>query len=162
MTDSIVIDVDAGTAACNESGLDSIAGFEVVIGGQNDDTFLIAFEGYTDDLTLTGGGGDDTYALSFETTADGLAVRAFQITDFGPGDVVTAGQDRYRSGSGHSSDQSMDYTAAAPATTLRAAEVQHETRGDFDYTILQIANAEGDDVFEITLNGYLDIWIDQH
>ena len=80
---SLHIDFIAGTATGAETGLDTISGFEVVMGGAGDDIFTVGGE----QMRLTGGEGEDTFVFELpEDVSQPMLVH--DILDFVAGDRI--------------------------------------------------------------------------
>ena len=94
-TMSITVDLGRGSAEGREIGMDLIAGFERIIGGQGDDHFVAG----STSATLTGGDGDDTFEFE-RSDGDHQPEVVRKITDFTVGDRIIAAsyEIRYREG----------------------------------------------------------------
>ena len=82
-TMGLLIDLDQGSASSEEAGSDSVAGFEIVIGGSGDDVFTIGGEA----VELTGGDGEDHFVFKLPEGVDKPTL-IHDILDFVAGDHI--------------------------------------------------------------------------
>jgi Ca2+-binding RTX toxin-like protein len=149
---SLNIDLIAGTVEGAEVGSDSIDGFEVVIAGSGDDTFLLG----TTDGILTGGDGDDRFNFTATQTLANTHVSIFQILDFRPGDVVETQKYHFFEAANTQEPSTLDAPdpEIATAATLSKVRVTFEKNDDEDQTVIAL---DGDDDLLaglITVNGH--------
>ncbi len=159
-TTGIAIDLRSGTVTGDETGTDTFRNFEVFVGGDGDDLFVIVPG--TNTLVLTGNGGDDVYDFC-RTDGDapnGQTTRV-EITDFKTGDMITT--DRFKIyDRGRGDTDSLESAIAVQTTpTEQFAGVRYwqEWRDADEYTVVWINEDQFDDIYEAYLKGHIEIGI---
>jgi Ca2+-binding RTX toxin-like protein len=163
-TGAITFDFVAGSVAGAEIGADTISGFEAVIGGKGDDTFLV---GVTP-LVLSGGGGNDTF--TFGDLIAGLGEReakklVHEIDDLDVGDRIVYKSFELRRLSGDGDNGASSSTDTQDAFTAayendddrRPFRFRNETRDNEERTFIEVIGdaAQPDDIqFTIDVRGY--------
>lgn len=154
-TMSITIDLGRGSAEGHEIGMDLIAGFERVIGGQGDDRIVAG----STSVTLTGGNGDDIF--EFERSDDGHQSEIVRkITDFTVGDRIIAAsyEIRYREGDDVSEaieDLFEDIYLSGNEGQNRPVRFRFEKIGDDERTFVEVHDRpDSEEFFSIELYGH--------
>jgi len=157
-TQSVVVDVAAGTALGIEIGDDQISGFEVIIGGRGSDRLTAG--GLS--ITMTGGEGDDTFEFSRSGSNDQRDL-VRKITDFTVGDCIVASIYEIRDPGGVGDETGNQPDDPFNAIYLSDDGVDHrpvrfrfETLDEHDRTIVDVHDRPDDinDFYSIELNGH--------
>lgn len=149
------VDLASGELHSSQAGEDSIDGFEVVIGGSGDDTFLIGGQTAT---TLSGGRGRDTF--KFEVDGEEAGEQAgeliHRILDLEVGDKIVVRQYALRS-----DDEDGDQVEQDGFTRIygdddadRPFRFRIEKIGERESTFIDVAiEQEGEKDFSIEISG---------
>lgn len=147
------LNVDLVEQRVNSSvgGSDTIRGFETIKLGSGDDHVLIGGE----EVTLYGGGGSNTFEFSSVPELSVSAMIAYQIMDFGIGDVIKTGKHAIFEDSDVEEtlhDRLHDNSAASEA--LGEIRYRHESYDDREETILEWDDDDLSQVTIVTLEGH--------
>lgn len=171
-TESIVFDLVIGAASSASSGSDKISGFEAVIGGKGDDTFLV---GVTP-LVMRGGEGEDTFTfVDFVADLENqeAARLIHQIEDLDVGDRIVYKSFELRRLSGDDADESSAGASGQDAFAAvyeaeddkRPFRFRNERRDDEERTYIDVVGdtTQPDGVqFTIDVRGHHRFDFEQH
>ncbi len=149
---SLTLNLATGQVESAEVGTDSIDGFEVVIAGSGDDTFILGTAGYV----LKGGDGDDRFNFIGTQTEGNTSISHFQIRDFRPGDIIeTLKYELFETTEQHDPDRldapEPEVTQAGSLSKLR---VTFENSDGEERTVLELDDADDHLAGIITFNGH--------
>lgn len=129
-----------GSASSNQSGYDTLWGFENVVTGSGDDT-IVANASVN---VIEGGAGRDTFRFQSEANADGDTITSFQAGD----KIDLSGTD---ANNGVAGNQSFTLVAGSSLSGAAQLAVTHESRSDGDYTVVS-GSTDSDGTAEFRLN----------
>lgn len=149
-TMDLAIDLEQGSMSSEEAGTDSVAGFEMVIGGSGNDVFTIGGEA----VELTGGDGEDRFIFKLPEGVDKPTL-IHDILDFVAGDHINVSRFEFTT---EAEEEKVDRFGTyyrdrddpeqADAMELR---IRHRTDAeDGEMTIFEF-DGDGDFEFEMTI-----------
>ncbi|WP_426227117.1 peroxidase family protein [Pararhizobium sp. DWP3-4] len=145
ITANLTVDIGGGfmgqgSASSNQSGHDTLWGFENVVTGSGDDT-IVANASVN---VIEGGAGRDTFRFQSEANADGDTITSFQAGD----KIDLSGTD---ANNGVAGNQSFTLIAGSSLSGAAQLAVTHESRSDGDYTVVS-GSTDSDGTAEFRLN----------
>jgi Ca2+-binding RTX toxin-like protein len=143
---AITVSFADGSAAGAEIGADSFSGFERVVSGRGNDTFIIGIA----PVIVSGGGGADEFAFLLDPTRHGPVVHV--ITDFDVGDHIRASNyDLFEEARDEGSDAFATIYVEPGEDDVKPIRYRNERTEQMDRTVVEI-DLDGDRSYETTVN----------
>lgn len=151
-TFSLEINLAQGFVEGDEVGHDSFSGFELVIGGQSDDIFIVG----GGDVAMSGGNGDDRFNFVQMQIEQSASISTYQILDFNPGDVVETRRYNFfeRDEPDEHDDLSEPDQHVAVSGILSRVRINYVANGEHGRTVVELDDDEDQVATIVTIDGH--------
>lgn len=145
----VYIDLEEGIATGLEIGTDLVSGFEAVVGGAGNDTFVVVSHS---PVSLTGGAGDDVFEFEAATGPGSGAQIVHDILDFMVGDRIKVSKyEIFEQVMDTLEDRFEDIYGEELDKDELPIRIRHEQTDNVRQTFIDV-DLDNDDVHEMTIN----------
>lgn len=145
----VYIDLAEQTATGLEIGTDHVAGFEAIVGGAGNDTFVVVSEA---PVSLTGGEGEDVFAFAAASAESAAGQVVHEILDFMVGDRVQVSRyEVFEKVMDTLEDRFEDIYGADVAEEGLPIRIRHEGTDAIRQTFIDV-DFDRDDVFDMSIS----------
>ncbi len=145
----VYIDLAEQTATGLEIGTDHVAGFEAIVGGAGNDTFVVVSEA---PVSLTGGEGEDVFAFAAASAESVAGQVVHEILDFMVGDRVQVSRyEVFEKVMDTLEDRFEDIYGADVAEEGLPIRIRHEGTDAIRQTFIDV-DFDRDDVFDMSIS----------
>ncbi|MET0941528.1 MAG: calcium-binding protein, partial [Mesorhizobium sp.] len=145
----VYIDLKEGTATGLEIGADQVSGFETVIGGAGNDTFVVVADA---PVSLTGGAGEDVFEFEAASGRGAGAQIVHDILDFMVGDRIKVSKyEVFEEVMDTLEDRFEDIYGEKVDKDELPIRIRHEQTDNVRQTFIDV-DFDDDDVHDMTIN----------
>ncbi len=145
----VYIDLNEKTATGVEIGTDQVAGFEAIVGGAGNDTFVVVSDA---PVSLTGGEGEDVFEFQAATVDNAAGAVVHDILDFMVGDRLKVDKyEIFEHVMDTLEDRFEDIYGDKVAEEDLPIRIRHEQTDNVRQTFIDV-DFDEDDVYDMTIN----------
>jgi Ca2+-binding RTX toxin-like protein len=145
----VYIDLNEKTATGVEIGTDQVDGFEAIVGGAGNDTFVVVSE---TPVSLTGGEGEDVFEFQAATVDNAAGAVVHDILDFMVGDRLKVDKyEIFEQVMDTLEDRFEDIYGDKVAEEDLPIRIRHEQIDDIRQTFIDV-DFDEDDIYDMTIN----------